>query len=102
MAMAGAFVASRAFGTSDGSETPLVRFGLVTDLHYADKAPSGSGATARHYRDSLPKLAAAVEDFNRRDHELWFEKVMNKKMMPMHTPSRMPPACEKVFHISSL
>ena len=69
MTMAGAFAASRAFGTEDGSETPLVRFGLVTDLHYADKAPSGSGATARYYRDSLQKLAAAVEDFNRREED---------------------------------
>ena len=73
MAMAGAFAASRAFGTEDGSETPLVRFGLVTDLHYADIDTAGSGATARHYRDSLPKLAAAVADFNRRAEDFVVE-----------------------------
>ncbi|MAI32669.1 MAG: alkaline phosphatase [Rhodopirellula sp.] len=31
------------------------RFGLITDLHYADKAPSGT----RHYRDTLAKLEKA-------------------------------------------
>ena len=69
LAMAGAFAASRAFGTGDGPGTPLVRFGLVTDVHYADMNTAGSGATALHYRDSLPKLAAAVEDFNRREED---------------------------------
>ena len=73
LAMAGAFAASRAFGTEDGSETPLVRFGLVTDLHYADIDTAGSGATARHYRDSLPKLTAAVADFNKRAEDLVVE-----------------------------
>ena len=43
----------------DEPATPLVRIGLVTDLHYADKPPGGS----RHYRDSLAKLAAAGEQF---------------------------------------
>lgn len=64
MAMAGAFAASRAFGTEDGSETPLVRFGIVTDLHYADIKPMREGATARYYRESLQKLSVAVEMFN--------------------------------------
>ena len=32
-----------------------VRFGLITDLHYADKDPAGS----RHYRETLTKLAEA-------------------------------------------
>ena len=41
------------------SEPALVRIGLVTDLHYADKPPGGS----RHYRDSLAKLAAAGRQF---------------------------------------
>lgn len=36
-------------------------FGLVTDVHYADADTKGS----RHYRDSLQKLAAAVEEFRR-------------------------------------
>lgn len=32
-------------------------FGLVTDIHYADKPPAGT----RHYRESLPKLEAAAD-----------------------------------------
>lgn len=38
---------------------PIARFGLITDLHYADKPASGT----RHYRESLPKLAEAAEKF---------------------------------------
>ena len=38
-----------------------VRLGLVTDMHYADKPPAGS----RHYRESLTKLAAAAQQFQR-------------------------------------
>jgi alkaline phosphatase len=38
---------------------PNVRIGLVTDLHYADKAPAGS----RHYRETLEKLSEAAERF---------------------------------------
>ncbi len=36
-----------------------VSFGLITDLHYADKPPAGS----RHYRDTPDKLARAAEQF---------------------------------------
>lgn len=38
---------------------PLLRFGLITDLHYADKNSAGT----RHYRDTLDKLAAAAKHF---------------------------------------
>lgn len=38
---------------------PQVRFGLVTDLHYADKPSAGT----RHYRETLGKLAEAAERF---------------------------------------
>ncbi len=43
-----------------------VRLGLVTDLHYADKAPAGS----RHYRETLAKLEDAARQFQqgRPDH----------------------------------
>jgi predicted phosphodiesterase len=37
----------------------VCRLGLVTDMHYADKEPSGS----RHYRDSLAKLTQAAETY---------------------------------------
>lgn len=66
MAITGAGAVAQVFGDAESSERPLVRFGLVTDLHYADIDPVGSGATARHYRDSVPKLAVAVKEFNRR------------------------------------
>ena len=44
----------------------LVRVGLVTDLHYADKPAAGS----RHYRETLAKLEEAAVEFeaSRVDH----------------------------------
>jgi predicted phosphodiesterase len=42
-------------------ETPRLRVGLVTDLHYADKAPAGT----RHYRETLAKLEEAARQFER-------------------------------------
>ena len=42
-----------------GTRRPL-RFGLVTDLHYADREPT----KARFYRESLPKAREAVERLN--------------------------------------
>ena len=42
---AGLFVGCGSFGTADHGEDPVVRFGMVTDIHYADhdedKAPVG-------------------------------------------------------------
>lgn len=40
-------------------EAPRLRVGLVTDLHYSDKAPVGT----RHYRETLDKLEAAARQF---------------------------------------
>jgi len=37
--------------------SPAPQFGLLTDLHYADKPPAGT----RYYRETLPKLQEAVE-----------------------------------------
>lgn len=37
------------------------RLGLITDLHYADKAPAGT----RHYRETLGKLEEASETFRK-------------------------------------
>jgi alkaline phosphatase len=37
----------------------VLRIGLITDLHYADKPPAGS----RYYRETLSKLAEAAERF---------------------------------------
>ena len=43
-------------GLAAGGSPDFVSFGIITDVHYADAAPSGS----RIYRDSLPKVQAAV------------------------------------------
>ena len=42
-------------------EAPRLRVGLVTDLHYADKAPAGT----RHYRETLAKLDEAAAQFEK-------------------------------------
>lgn len=40
---------------------PLLKIGLLTDLHYAEKATAGN----RHYRDSLRKIRPAIDHFNK-------------------------------------
>lgn len=47
---------------ADNADATVLRVGLVTDLHYADKPPKGS----RHYRESLGKLATAAEELKQR------------------------------------
>ncbi len=42
-------------------QNELVKFGLITDLHYADKPAAGS----RHYRETLGKLAEAGVEFEK-------------------------------------
>jgi len=42
---------------------PLLWFGVLADVQYADLDRSG----ARHYRTSLDRLAACVKDLNQRD-----------------------------------
>ncbi len=46
---------------ADLDAKPLLRVGLMTDLHYADKAPTKT----RYYREALAKLDEAVEHMNR-------------------------------------
>lgn len=45
------------------AESPVLRFGMFTDCHFADAEPLGT----RAYRDSLPKVAEAVEFMNSQD-----------------------------------
>jgi len=47
-------------GTARAGENAVVRFGMVTDCHYADREPAGS----RHYRASLEKLGECVDFMN--------------------------------------
>lgn len=56
---AGWLTRAAAAADADDSAAPVLRTGLLTDVHYADKPPAGS----RHYRDSLAKLGAAREQF---------------------------------------
>jgi manganese-dependent ADP-ribose/CDP-alcohol diphosphatase len=44
-------------------EQPLLRFGLITDVQYADIDPKGE----RHYRESIPKLKVAVDFLKTKD-----------------------------------
>jgi alkaline phosphatase len=46
-----------------------VRIGLVTDMHYADKPPSGT----RHYRESLDKLTVATQQMHADQPDLMVE-----------------------------
>ena len=49
-----------ALATPSAQAPPLVRFGVVTDIHYADIDPNG----ARTYRESDDKLAECVQVMN--------------------------------------
>lgn len=64
--LGGGLSLSSASGLLADERERVVRLGLVTDLHYADKAPAGS----RHYRETLAKLEEAAEQFqqDRPDH----------------------------------
>jgi alkaline phosphatase len=46
---------------ADEAAKPILRVGLMTDLHYADKEPTKT----RFYREALEKLDEAVEHMNR-------------------------------------
>jgi alkaline phosphatase len=43
----------------EDQQSPLLRIGMITDLHYADKPKAGN----RYYRETLDKLPRAVEQF---------------------------------------
>lgn len=51
--------AIRPWRVFEQSRRSAFRIGLITDLHYADKAPAGS----RHYRETLSKLEEASVHF---------------------------------------
>ncbi|MCQ2392448.1 MAG: metallophosphoesterase [Kiritimatiellae bacterium] len=65
----GLFSAVRLHGEELSGQNPLVRFGMMTDVHYADKDPDPApvGVVGRRfYRESLRKLDAAMAVFNAR------------------------------------
>jgi predicted MPP superfamily phosphohydrolase len=51
------------------AKKPLVRVGLVTDVHYADKDTAGN----RYYRESLDKMRECVDRFNKNRVDLAVE-----------------------------
>lgn len=57
-------LAGLGFATAEllhGADKPGVKFGVITDLHYADKPSAGS----RHFRESVDKLIEAAGQFNK-------------------------------------
>ena len=56
----------RLFGVD---KPPLLRVGLLTDMHFADKEPAGT----RYYRETLPKLAEAASQFAMENPDLVVE-----------------------------
>jgi len=52
--------AARPSGAEGGQGAARLRFGVVTDSHYAD-APSGGPGGTRYYREALGKMREAVE-----------------------------------------
>ncbi len=58
-AVSGSLIAPKCAEAAD--EPGELSIGLITDLHYADKRPSGT----RHYRETLDKLGEAGEHFTK-------------------------------------
>ena len=55
--------------STESEAKPLLRVGLMTDLHYADKPPTKT----RFYREALAKRDEAVEAMNREKPALVIE-----------------------------
>src|SRR4051794_3372129 len=55
------FLAGGALCASEESAKGLVKVGLITDLHYADKPPAGT----RYYRETLNKLVEVAKQFEK-------------------------------------
>jgi len=61
LACLAAILATLARARADDPAKPLVTFGLITDVQYADAEPDGE----RHYKDTPAKLEQAVTALNR-------------------------------------
>ncbi|MCB1076259.1 MAG: hypothetical protein KDM63_00050 [Verrucomicrobiae bacterium] len=66
------------------SAKPLLRAGLITDLHYADKTVRGS----RHYRETLDKIAEAGTAFDKAQTDFVVELVALDTKHPQHEEKR--------------
>ena len=65
----GALLLQPLMGVEESKEKPVLRFGVVTDLHYGNMKTVGT----RHYRDSRSKLAEAVKVFTARKIDFMIE-----------------------------
>ena len=63
--LAGLALKSPAVHAADTASKPVLRFGMVTDAHYADREARGG----RLYRQSLEKMAACVDLMNEKKVE---------------------------------
>jgi alkaline phosphatase len=62
-ATAGLALAERTYAFAETDDRKIIRFGVVTDLHYAKRNPAGT----RHYKQSRDKLNDAIKIFNESD-----------------------------------
>ena len=60
------------------SRKPLLRFGIISDVHYADREPAGN----RFYRQSLVKTKEAIDQMNREKLDFAIELGDFKDMDP--------------------
>ena len=70
-----AATATQARSQAGAEEPPMLSFGLICDVQYVDADPQGE----RHYRESLPKLTAAVAalSMTSRPVEVWRSHRLN-------------------------
>ena len=82
----GAFTAVSLCGCATGrGKEPIVRFGMVTDIHFADHDPDPKPCGVvgrRYYRESLRKLDEAVAVFNGRGLDFAIELGDFKDLSP--------------------
>lgn len=64
-------VVGTSFSGLQGFSTSMVRFGVVTDPHYADTDPATY--SNRYYRDSIEKMDAAIKHFNNQNLDFIIE-----------------------------
>ncbi len=73
--------------TSLAAERKTVRFGVVTDSHYAKKPVAAWTGSSRHYAHSTAKMRDAVELFNKSDLDFAIELGDLKDMGPLSVKS---------------
>jgi len=65
--VAGLMVSPNVFAKNGAK--PIIRFGMISDIHYADREPAGN----RFYRQSLSKVKDAVDEMNRQKVDFMIE-----------------------------